>query len=64
MVAVQLSQAINGLVTITDLKGRILLQQDVSGLSFELDLHSYEQGTYLVSIQDANNLLVQRIIKM
>ena len=64
MVAVQLSQAINGLVTITDLKGRILLQQDVSGLSFELDLHSYEQGTYLVSIQDVNNLLVQRIIKM
>jgi hypothetical protein len=64
MVAVQLSQAINGLVTITDLKGRILLQQDVSGFSFELDLHSYEQGTYLVSIQDANNLLVQRIIKM
>ncbi|MFM7007180.1 MAG: MopE-related protein [Flavobacteriales bacterium] len=64
MVAVQLSQAINGLVTITDLKGKILLQQDVSGLSFELDLNSYEQGTYLVSIQDANNLLVQRIIKM
>lgn len=64
LIAVQLSQAINGLVTITDLKGRILLQQDVSGLSFELNLHSYEQGTYLVSIQDANNLLVQRIIKM
>ena len=37
LIAVQLSQAINGLVTISDLKGRILLQQDVSGLSFELD---------------------------
>jgi hypothetical protein len=64
LVAIRLSKAINGQMTITDLNGKILLQQEANGLSFELDLHSFEQGTYLVHILDANNTLAQRIIKM
>ena len=64
LVAISLSKAINGQINITDLNGKILLQQAAIGLSFELDLLSFEQGTYLVHILDANNTLVQRIIKM
>ena len=64
LVAIRLSKAINGQMTITDLNGKILLQQAANGLAFELDLRSFEQGTYLVHILDANNTLVQRIIKM
>ena len=64
LVAIHLSKAINGQITVTDLNGKILLQHDANGLNFELDLHSFEQGSYLVHILDANNVLVQRIIKM
>jgi hypothetical protein len=64
LVVIRLSKAINGQMTITDLNGKILLQQAANGLAFELDLLSFEQGTYLVHILDANNTLVQRIIKM
>jgi hypothetical protein len=64
LVAIRLSKAINGQMTITDLNGKILLQQAANGLAFELDLLSFEQGTYLVHILDVNNTLVQRIIKM
>jgi hypothetical protein len=63
-VAIHLSKAINGQITVTDLNGKILLQHDAKGLSFELDLHLFEQGSYLVHILDANNTLVQRIIKI
>jgi hypothetical protein len=64
LVVLSLSKAVNGQINITDLNGKILLQQAANGLSFELDLLSFEQGTYLVHIIDANNTLVQRIIKM
>jgi len=64
LVAIHLSKAINGQITVTDLNGKILLQHDAKGLTFELDLHLLEQGSYLVHILDANNTLVQRIIKI
>ena len=64
LVAIHLSKAISGQITVTDLNGKILLQRDAKGLAFELDLHLFEQGAYLVHILDANNTLVQRIIKI
>ena len=64
LVAIHLSKAISGQITVTDLNGKILLQCDAKGLAFELDLHLFEQGAYLVHILDANNTLVQRIIKI
>ncbi|MBM3916982.1 MAG: T9SS type A sorting domain-containing protein [Sphingomonadales bacterium] len=64
MVNVQLSQSINGQVTITDINGKVLLQEKAMGLSFEFDLSAFEQGTYLIHFTDTNHFLVQRISKL
>lgn len=61
--SVQLSKTINGQISITDLNGKVLLQEKAIGLSFEFDLSAFEQGTYLIHFTDANHFLVQRISK-
>ena len=63
-VSVQLSKALNGQITITDMNGKVLLQKQAIGFSFEFDLSAFEQGTYLIHFTDANHFLVQRISKL
>lgn len=61
---IQLSKSLNGQITITDMNGKVLLQEKAIGFSYEIDLSAFEQGTYLIHFADANYFLVQRISKL
>ncbi len=50
-------------VSIYDLNGRLLMQQSINELQFEIDLSQLTHGTYLLQIDYGNSRSVHRIMK-
>lgn len=49
-------------VNVLDISGRLLLSQNVNGLTLDLDLSSFSSGTYLVQLQDEKGSSVKRVV--
>jgi hypothetical protein len=62
-VTLKLSKLISGNLAILDVTGRILLSDQLNGLSHELDLSALSSGTYYVQIQSENASLTKKVIK-
>jgi hypothetical protein len=50
-------------VSVYDLNGRLLIQQSINELQFEIDLSQLTHGTYLLQIDYGNRRSVHRIMK-
>lgn len=50
-------------IVVTDLSGRILIEQTVLGLESQVNLSGLSRGVYLIKASDGENNLVERIIK-
>ncbi len=50
-------------VSVYDLNGRLLIQQSINELQFEIDLSQLTHGTYLLQIDYGNSRSVHRIMK-
>lgn len=58
---IQLNEAANGKVTVTDFSGKIILTQEINEIT-TLDLATFAQGTYLVTIATQNGIVGQQLI--
>ena len=50
-------------VKVIDIMGRVLSQQTISTKNFEIDLQSYANGTYIVSIVDCDHIINKKVVK-
>lgn len=50
-------------ISITDLNGKIIMQQKASGFSFEFDLANYAAGAYFIRINNQGKIISQKVIK-
>lgn len=57
------SSSVNRMITVTDLSGRILIQEEIASVQASLDLSRLNRGVYLVKATEGSQSLVQRIIK-
>ncbi len=62
-ITLKLSKLISGNLAILDVTGRVLLSDQLNGLSHELDLSALSSGTYYVQIQSENARLTKKVIK-
>ncbi|MBO4581935.1 MAG: C10 family peptidase, partial [Bacteroidales bacterium] len=50
-------------VKVIDITGRVLSQQTIFTKNFEIDLHAYANGTYIVSIIDGHHIINKKVVK-
>ncbi len=50
-------------VSLFDLQGRVLIPQQIQGISTELDLSPFPAGLYLLKVQSSQGLVTRKIIK-
>jgi len=62
-ITVQSPVALNGILRLTDLTGRIVLEERVTGKTAQLNIMELAQGTYILIVVDGNNTLTAKINK-
>ncbi|MCL5129610.1 leucine-rich repeat protein [Algibacter sp. L4_22] len=63
MLSIKSKQLESAEVIVYDLNGRVLLSNDISGASHEINISSFSSGVYLLKIKVENSEFVKRIIK-
>jgi len=62
-ITIQSPVAMNGVLRLTDLTGRIVLEERVSGKTIQLNLSGLSSGTYLINVIDGINTLTGKVSK-
>jgi len=62
-VKISFNNQISASLILTDLSGKIIVENFINGMEYLLDLSSLTSGTYLISIQSETSYNVQRIVK-